>query len=97
MYNTKSVSILGNSKTNRNEKGETTTWDSNEDGISLKVIVQSGILDGLTGICLRIKYPQFQKYSYSCFNSALGNAWKTFNNQVHARSQHRAHISSTCK
>ena len=66
-----------------NGKGEITKWNcGNQDGRELKIYVENGCTDGLTAKPLREKYPQFKKYAYNTFNSALGNARKAFNTQV---------------
>ena len=71
-----------------NEKGEITTWDTNnQDGRELKIYVENGCCDGLTAKTVREKYPQFKKYCYSTFNSAFTNARKTFNHQGRNRAK----------
>ena len=72
----------------KNEKGEITTWDTNnQDGRELKIYIENGCCEGLTAKPVREKYPQFKKYCYSTFNSAFTNARKTFNHQVRKRAK----------
>ena len=87
-HQSKSPRNGSNSAKKVNEKGEITSWDTNnQDGRELKIYVENGCCDGLTAKPIREKYPQFVKYSYSTFNSALANARKAFNHQVRNRAQ----------
>ena len=73
---------------NLNETGEITKWNcGNQDGRELKIYVENGCCDGLTAKPVREKYPQFNKYAYATFSSALNNARKAFNTQVRNRAK----------
>ena len=72
----------------RNEKGEYVQWKGDgQDGKNLNILVESGVLDGLTPKSIRENYPHFSKYRYSTFNSALGNCRRVLNNQIHMRAK----------
>ena len=69
-----------------NDKGEITKWDSKgRDGRELGIYMEHGCCDGLTAKYVREKFPQFQKYQYSCFNGALGGLRRRFNGLVRDR------------
>jgi hypothetical protein len=66
-----------------NAKGKITTWDSkNVDGMLLKLIVSNGLTTGKTPAQIIKAYPQFKKYNYRTFNSALSNMQKSFESEV---------------
>ena len=65
------------------EEGKIKQWTANcRDGHDLKVYVEYGAADGLSPTQVQLKFPQFNKYSYSTFNSALQNVKKSANAQV---------------
>jgi hypothetical protein len=72
----------------KNEKGEITKWvGESADGAALKVLVESHLLDNMTPSQIREEYPRFQKYNNRCFSSALANARKRRNADIHNRGQ----------
>ena len=70
----------------RNSKGEIISWKADsQDGKELKAYFEAGACKGLTPMQSRLKFPQFNKYSYSTYSSAFNNAKKAFNNQIKDR------------
>ena len=70
----------------KNQKGEYTQWNaSSQDGKELKIYMETGCCDNLSPAQLRMKFPQFNKYFYSTFNSAFHNAKKALNKQLEDR------------
>lgn len=68
------------------QNGKLSSWKGQtSDAEDLKMFVESGRLEGLTPKQIMEKYPQFNKYAYGTFNSALSNARKAFNNMVGLR------------
>ena len=71
----------------RDEKGNIVTWSgTSEDGNALKVLVESGMVDGLAAKAVRAKFPMFETYAYGTLNSALRNARRALNKTIYHRS-----------
>ena len=68
------------------QSGKVSSWKGHtSDAEDLKIFVETGRLEDLTPKQIMEKYPQFNKYAYSTFNSALSNARRSFNNTVSQR------------
>jgi hypothetical protein len=78
-----------------NAKGEITSWDSkNVDGKLLKLLVSDGQTAGKTPSQIIKDFPQFKKYNYRTFSSALSNVRKSFESEVKTA---RGGTGSSCK
>ena len=70
----------------RNTKGGIISWKADsQDGKELKAYFEAGACKGLIPMQSQLKFPQFNKYSYSSYSSAFNNAKKAFNNQIKHR------------
>ena len=73
----------------KNDKGEICQWSStSDDGRLLRMLVENeNIKASMTAGDVRKKYPMFNAYSYSCFNSALTNVKKSYGKEVTCRAK----------
>ena len=73
----------------KNDKGEICQWSStSDDGRLLRMLVENENIKGsMTAGDVRKKYPMFNAYSYSCFNSALTNVKKSYGKEVTCRAK----------
>ena len=70
----------------KNDKGLYIQWSvKSPDGDDLKIYIENGCIANLKPKEIREKYPQFKKYSYATFNSALSGIRKSHNNQIRNR------------
>ena len=70
------------------ERGRIRQWSANcQDGIDLKTYIEYGCDEGLSMTLLKEKFPQFKKYNPSTFSSAVQNARRSMNAQIHNRKQ----------
>ena len=69
----------------RNEKGEIVSWDSKSaDGLFLRVLVEQGIIDGLTAGQLQKDHTSTAKYANKTITGALKSARESFGKEVDA-------------
>ena len=67
----------------KNESGEYIQWSvKSQDGDDLRVYKEYGCATGLKPAEIREKFPQFKKYTYATFNSALTSIRRSYNIQV---------------
>lgn len=62
------------------------TWSSkSKDGLFLKLLVETGAVDGMTATEVKYNFRQFEKYETKTMASALSNANKSFSNSLKTR------------
>ena len=68
------------------QKGSVSNWNGNsEDGSFLKQLIENNNIDNMKPSEIKMKYPQFGKYTASCLSSAVTNARRSHNSTLMAR------------